>query len=101
MLSKSTVECLKDNGWSSSLFNEKSKQMFEVFEKNGIELDFTKPITYLIKNDKKIKANVNPKDLNKEFLTLTSDKGKELITFHYTDNVNDMIDFILLQFKGA
>lgn len=99
MLSKTKEDYLKGKGWSSHLFFEKAKRIFPALEENNVQIDYGRTVIYLTKNNIKIKAYVHHNGRNKEYLTFTNHKGTELKTFHYTEETNNIINFILEQFE--
>lgn len=71
---KSEDEYLNSNGWSSSLFVDKAKLLFQDCRENDIDVKIKRSVIYL---DSKLKLYVHRDGRTKEFMTVCDFKGKE------------------------
>ena len=95
-LSKSIDEYLINSGWSSQLFLEHAKSIFndkEICEKFKVEVG--RSVIYFISGEDLIKAYVHYEGRSKDYLTFTDKHGKELMSFHYTDETSEIKNFLI------
>lgn len=100
-LSKSIEQYLEAGGWSSNLFVEHARRLFE--DKHftrTCDFEVGRSVIYIRSNGKMIKAYVHHNGRSKEFMTLTNEKGDELATFHYSCSTKEIKDKMLEYFSS-
>jgi len=84
-LSKSIEEYLEAGGWSSSLFFEHAKALFNDPDlKRQSVIEVGRSVVYVRSHGKMLKIYVHRSGRSKEFMTMVKEDGDELATFHYT-----------------
>lgn len=96
LLSKSVDEYLAANGWSSNLFFEHAKAIFNSAEvKRKCTFEVGRTVIYIRGGGKMLKVYVHANGRSKEFMTFKSEDGDELKSFHYTTETKEITAFIL------
>lgn len=98
-LSKTKQQFEESSGWSSNLFYDHYSKLKPLLEENHIAISFGRTVMYFSSTEtqKKIKLYVHHNGRTKEYLTICDENGNELKTFHYTDETNDILVFVLEQ----
>jgi len=100
-LSKSIDEYLAAGGWSSHLFLQHAKDVFEdPTLKRTATFQVGRSVIYIRSQGKMLKAYVHHNGRNKEFMTLTDETGEEVKTFHHTEKSSAIVRFMLDFFAG-
>jgi len=100
-LTKSIDEYLQAGGWSSSLFFEHAKALFEDQDlKRMSTIEVGRSVVYMRCMGKRIKFYVHHQGRSKQFMTILDDKGDELATFHYTATTQEIKQKILDYFRS-
>lgn len=100
-LTKSIDEYLEARGWSSHLFFETAKTVFDDREiKRTCTIEVGRSVIYIRSQGKMLKAYVHHNGRSKEFMTLKDEGGDEVKTFHYSEKPQTIIRFMLDYFAG-
>lgn len=99
-LSKSIEEYLAAGGWSSNLFLEHAKVLFNDRDlKRGCKFEVGRSVIYIRSGGQVLKVYVHHNGRTKEYMTL-SEGGTEVATFHYTAKTEEIKQTILKFFRG-
>lgn len=99
-LSKSIAEYLDAGGWSSHYFIDHAKIIFSSPEiKKVCQFEIGRSVIYLRAKAKMLKAYVHYNGRSREFMTFTDEKGKEVKTFHHSENPQTVVLFLLEYFS--
>jgi hypothetical protein len=100
-LSKSIEEYLEAGGWSSSLFFEHAKKLFEDRDiKRSITIEVGRSVVYLRSMGTILKVYVHKNGRSKEFMTLVKENGDEFATLHYTVTTEQIKQKIFEYFRN-
>ena len=81
-------EYVDAGGWSSHYFLEHAKHLIpDVKKMDNVELKIGRHVIHILLHGKVfLKAYVHYKGRSREFLTFTDKRGRDIITFHYTES---------------
>jgi hypothetical protein len=101
-LSKSVDEYLRVGGWSSSLFFDHACSLFTDPDLKALcTFEVGRTVVYLRNSQKFLKAYVHHNGRNRQYLTFTTESGKEVKTFHYMDNVTQIKQFLITYLENV
>lgn len=84
-LGRSLDEYAENNGWSSHHFAEHAVPLLQSLIDAGVNVKIGRHVIHVKHNDVKFKAYPHYNGRSEEFVTITTMKGEELFTVHYTE----------------
>ena len=90
-MSKTIEEYMASNGWSSGLFINHAKYLFEQL-KEKVVFKIGRTVIYVFTEDRTIKFYVHHNGRSKEFMTITDVNGNELKTYHCTETAKKILE---------
>lgn len=101
-LSRSIEEYLEASGWSSRLFLEHAKAIFnDPRLKRSCTFEVGRSVIYLRSRGTLLKVYVHHGGRSREFITFKNESGDEVGSFHHSTPVESIVLFILKSFQGS
>ena len=84
-LGRTLEEYTKHGGWSSHHFAGHAVRLIQWLYENDADVKIGRHVIHVKKGDVKFKAYPHYKGRSEEYVTITTMRGEELLTVHYTE----------------